>query len=241
MLPIELRPESPADFRAVEELTRNAFWNHHAPGCDEHYLAHILRESSDFVPELDYVAVHAGKVVGNIMYTRAKIVLDRGGEREVLCFGPLAVDPAFQGQGVGGALIERTKTLARELGYKAILIFGDPEYYSRFGFIPAERYGVGTSWGVYIISLQALELRPAQSGAVSVDHPADEAPPLICGRRMAPRPRQKGESNDIFRPCRHHAGIPGSRSGNGGGPYQTIRQPLRPVRPGPGGQSPDGP
>lgn len=160
MLPIELRPESPADFRAVEELTRNAFWNHHAPGCDEHYLAHILRESSDFVPELDYVAVHDGKVVGNIMYTRAKIVLDRGGEREVLCFGPLAVDPAFQGQGVGGALIERTKTLAQELGYKAILIFGDPEYYSRFGFIPAERYGVGTSWGVYIISLQALELQP---------------------------------------------------------------------------------
>ena len=160
MLPIELRPESPADFRAVEELTRNAFWNHHAPGCDEHYLAHILRESSDFVPELDYVAVHDGKVVGNIMYTRAKIVLDRGGEREVLCFGPLAVDPAFQGRGVGGALIERTKTLARELGYKAILIFGDPEYYSRFGFVPAERYGVGTSWGVYIISLQALELQP---------------------------------------------------------------------------------
>ena len=160
MLPIELRPEGPADFRAVEELTRNAFWNHHAPGCDEHYLAHILRESSDFVPELDYVAVHDGKVVGSIMYTRAKIVLDRGGEREVLCFGPLAVDPAFQGRGVGGALIERTKTLARELGYKAILIFGDPEYYSRFGFVPAERYGVGTSWGVYIISLQALELQP---------------------------------------------------------------------------------
>lgn len=160
MLPIELRPEGSADFRAVEELTRNAFWNHHAPGCDEHYLAHILRESSDFVPELDYVAVHDGKVVGNIMYTRAKIVLDRSGEREVLCFGPLAVDPAFQGQGVGSALIERTKTLSRELGYKAILIFGDPEYYSRFGFIPAERYGVGTSWGVYIISLQALELQP---------------------------------------------------------------------------------
>ena len=160
MLSIELRPESPADFRAVEELTRNAFWNHHAPGCDEHYLAHILRESSNFVPELDYVAVQDGKVVGSIMYTRARIVLDRGGERGVLCFGPLAVDPAFQGRGVGGALIERTKTLARELGYKAILIFGDPEYYSRFGFVPAERYGVGTSWGVYIISLQALELQP---------------------------------------------------------------------------------
>ena len=155
MLSIELRPESPADFRAVEELTRNAFWNHHAPGCDEHYLAHILRESSNFVPELDYVAVQDGKVVGSIMYTRARIVLDRGGERGVLCFGPLAVEPAFQGQGVGGALIERTKVLAQELGYGAILIFGDPAYYSRFGFVPAEQYGVGTSWGVYIISLQA--------------------------------------------------------------------------------------
>lgn len=147
MLSIELRPESPADFRAVEELTRNAFWNHHAPGCDEHYLAHILRESSNFVPELDYVAVQDGKVVGSIMYTRARIVLDRGGERGVLCFGPLAVEPAFQGQGVGGALIERTKVLAQELGYGAILIFGDPAYYSRFGFVPAEQYGVGTSWG----------------------------------------------------------------------------------------------
>ena len=154
MLSIELRPESPADFRAVEELTRNAFWNHHAPGCDEHYLAHILRESSNFVPELDYVAVQDGKVVGSIMYTRARIVLDRGGERGILCFGPLAVEPAFQGQGVGGALIERTK------------VWGDFDlwrpgaYYSRCGFVPAEQYGVGTSWGVYIISLQACELQP---------------------------------------------------------------------------------
>ncbi|MDE7221539.1 MAG: N-acetyltransferase [Oscillospiraceae bacterium] len=160
MLPIELRLERPADYRAVEELTRDAFWNHHVPGCDEHYLAHILRDSPDFVPELDYVAVHDGQVVGNIMYTRAKIVLDRGGGREVLCFGPLAVAPAFQGQGVGGRLVEHTKALARELGYAAILILGDPDYYSRFGFVPAERYGIGTSWGVYIISLQAFELQP---------------------------------------------------------------------------------
>lgn len=160
MLSASLRPERPADFRAVEGLVRDAFWNHYAPGCDEHYLAHILRDSPDFVPELDYVALHNGQVVGSIMYTKARIVLDRGGEREVLCFGPLAVAPTFQGQGVGGQLIERTKTLARELGYEAILILGDPDYYSRFGFVPAEQYGIGTSRDVYIISLQALELRP---------------------------------------------------------------------------------
>ena len=164
MLPIELRPERPADYRMVEELTRDAFWNLHAPGCDEHFLAHVLRDSPDFVPELDYVAVHNGQVVGSIMYTRAKIVPDRGGEKEVLCFGPLAVAPALQGQGVGRQLIEHTKALARELGYDAILIFGHPEYYSRLGFVPAEQYGIGTSWGVYSISLQAFELQP---GALS--------------------------------------------------------------------------
>ena len=164
MLSIELRPERPADFRRVEELTRDAFWNHYAPGCDEHYLAHILRDSPDFVPELDYVAVCGGQTVGNIMYTRARILLDRGGERDVLCFGPLAVAPPFQGRGVGSALVERTRDLARELGYAAILILGDPDYYSRFGFVPAERYGVGTAWGAYLISLQALEL---QSGALA--------------------------------------------------------------------------
>ena len=80
----------------------------------------------------------------------------------------------FPGAWTGhGALVGRTKT--RDLGYEAILILGDPEYYDRFGFVPAERYGAGTSRGVYIISLQALELRPAQPGTVSVDHPADEA------------------------------------------------------------------
>ena len=157
---LQIRNETEKDYAIVEQITREAFWNLYVPGCEEHYLAHILRGHADFVPELDYVAVHDGKVVGSIMYTRAWIVLDRGGERGVLCFGPLAVEPAFQGQGVGGALIERTKVLAQELGYGAILIFGDPAYYSRFGFVPAEQYGVGTSWGVYIISLQACELQP---------------------------------------------------------------------------------
>ncbi len=160
MQAVTLRPEGPADCRAVEELTRDAFWNHHVPGCDEHYLTHILRDSPDFVPELDYVAVQDGQIVGSILYTRAKIVLDRGGEREVLCFGPLAVAPAFQGRGIGGQLIGRTASLARALGFSAILIFGDPDYYGRFGFVPAERFGIGTSRGVYIVSLQALELQP---------------------------------------------------------------------------------
>ena len=58
-----IRNETPADYRAVEELTRLAFWNVNMPGCDEHYLVHIMRSHPDFIPELDFVIEEDGKIV----------------------------------------------------------------------------------------------------------------------------------------------------------------------------------
>ena len=156
---LTLRLETPADWRAVENLTREAFWNHHAPGCDEHYLAHILRESPAFLPELDFVAELNGRVVGNIMYTRARIVRDRGGEVPVISFGPLSVLPACQRQGVGRRLIEHTRALAGAAGHAAILIYGDPDFYTRCGLVPAQQYGIATADGRYGAPLLACELR----------------------------------------------------------------------------------
>ena len=60
--------------REVEELTREAFWVHHVPGCDEHYLVHVLRSHPDFIPELDFVAIVYDKIVGNIMYTKSRLI-----------------------------------------------------------------------------------------------------------------------------------------------------------------------
>lgn len=160
---ITLRREEPADYKEVEALTREAFWNHFVPGCDEHYLAHALRDAPCFLPELDWVAVAGGQIVGNIMYTRAQIRLDGGQTLPVLSFGPLSVLPAFQKQGVGGALIRHTVQLAQEAGHSAILIYGDPAYYSRHGFVPAERYGIAGADRMYRDALQAL---PLQSGAL---------------------------------------------------------------------------
>jgi predicted N-acetyltransferase YhbS len=154
-----IRLETPADYREVEYVTREAFWNHHVPGCDEHYLAHVLRESSCFIPELDFVAVQQGRIVGNIMYTHAKIAGDDGAEYPVISFGPVSVLPDWQGNGVGSALILRSLSAARRLGHIAVLIYGDPAYYSRFGFAPAEKYGIGTSDDHYADALQALELK----------------------------------------------------------------------------------
>ncbi|WP_312432174.1 GNAT family N-acetyltransferase [Lacrimispora sp.] len=155
---IRLRQERASDYRIVEDLTREAFWNHYAPGCNEHYLVHIMRESESFIKELDFVATEKETLVGNIMYTKANIRCDNGEIYPVISFGPISVFPELQGQGIGTLLIEHTKKLAKDLGYKAILIYGDPSYYSRFGFVPAETYRIGTSDNMYAASLLAFEL-----------------------------------------------------------------------------------
>jgi predicted N-acetyltransferase YhbS len=161
---VVLRCEAISDYRTVEELTRKAFWNHHVPGCDEHYLLHIMRKADTFIPELDIVAEVDGKIVGNIVYTKAKIVDYNGEYHDVISFGPISVLPAFQGKGIGRILIEHTTTLAKEIGYTAILIYGDPDYYSRFDFVAAENYKIRTSDNMYAVPLQVLELCP---GALS--------------------------------------------------------------------------
>jgi putative acetyltransferase len=165
--PITIRPEQPSDWRAVEELTREAFWNVNVPGCNEHFLVHRLRSHGDFIPELDLLAELDGKLAGNIMYSRAKIVSADGREHSVLTFGPLSVLPEYQRQGIGSALIGHSTGAARALGYGAILIYGDPEYYRRFGFQPAESFSVTTAEGKFHPALQALELTKGELTGIS--------------------------------------------------------------------------
>ncbi len=155
---ISIRLEEERDYGKVEHLTRDAFWDLYRPGCCEHLIVHKIRKSPAFVKELDHVACRDGDVVGNIVYSRAKVVNGENGEFEVLCMGPLAVLPSFQGQGIGSLLMNRTIGRARELGFKAILIFGNPKYYQRFGFVNAKKYGITTASGENFDAFMALEL-----------------------------------------------------------------------------------
>lgn len=161
---ITLRLEQPQDFRRVEELTREAFWDNFCPGCDEHYLAHILRDYEDFIPELDYVAEISEEggaepvLAGNIMYCKAYIETEHGDRYPVLSFGPISVLPLYQNKGIGSALIKHSKMIAKELGYKLIVIYGDPAYYHRFGFVAAENYGIKGKDGYFSPALQICEL-----------------------------------------------------------------------------------
>ena len=126
---INIRNEAPADYRIVEELTREAFWGSmDHPTCDgEHLLVHKLRKLPDFVQELDFVAEVDGKIVGHIIYSLAKIITPNNRKIEVLNFGPLSVHPNYKRMGVGSALMHYSIAEAARLGYRAIIFYGHPD------------------------------------------------------------------------------------------------------------------
>lgn len=159
MARILIRKEQENEFKTVENLVREAFWDVYRPGCDEHLLVHRLRKSSVFLPELCFVAEAGGRLAGAVYYSKAVIRQKDGRKREVLTFGPLAVAPEFQRQGVGTALIEHTVKLARSTGYPAVIICGSPAYYSRFGFESGKKYGVTNAEGNFRDALQVLPLK----------------------------------------------------------------------------------
>ena len=154
-----IRNEKEKDYRNVEQLIREAFWNLYVPGCSEHFVLHNLRNSNDFIPELDFVAEKEGQIVGQIAYSRGIIKCKQGEEKEVISFGPVSVLPTFQKQGIGSALIIHTINLAKDKGYPAICIYGDPRYYSRFGFRCAEKYEIKTADDKFAVALLVLELK----------------------------------------------------------------------------------
>ncbi|MCE5194304.1 MAG: N-acetyltransferase [Nitrospiraceae bacterium] len=139
---IAIRLENERDYFYVEELTREAFWNLYFPGCNEHYLCHILRDHKDFIKELDYVAEIDGNVVGSIMYTKSKLIGEDEERVETVSFGPLCVHPDYQRKGIGTALIEKTKKIVQERNIPAIAIYGDPHNYCKHGFKNGIDYNV---------------------------------------------------------------------------------------------------
>jgi len=164
-----IRPETEDDYYDVENLTREAFWEFpgRAPGCDEHYLAFKLRRCEDFIKELDYVAVTDGKITGNIMYSKSKIIDNDNKEHEIISFGPVSVLPEYQKKGIGSKLINHTLKKAGEMRYRAVMIYGHPQYYPRFGFVNAEKYKITTFEGKNFDYFMILELYKGSLDGIS--------------------------------------------------------------------------
>ena len=156
-----IRLEKPEDYRAVEELTREAFWNVYKPGADEHYFVHQMRSHPDFIPELAFVAELDGRIIGNIMYTKAWLEDETGRRKEILSFGPLCVAREYQRHKVGKALIEHSFEAARRMGYDVNINFGNPGNYVGRGFVSCKKENVSFAVeGNYPTALLVCELVP---------------------------------------------------------------------------------
>lgn len=155
---LQIRKINRNEFFQTENITREAFWNLYKPGCDEHLVLHQLRKSRSYLEELDIVAVLGEEITGHILSTKAKVTDENNMEHEVLCIGPVSVLPSFQNKRIGSKLLEHSISEAKKLGFKGMILFGNPDYYHRFGFRNSQEYGITTKEGQNFEPFMALEL-----------------------------------------------------------------------------------
>ncbi len=153
-----IRLESKNDYREVETLVREAFWNQNVPGCHEHYFVHMLRKHPDFIPALDFVLEQGGRILACVMYEKGKLIDENGTEKPILTMGPLCVLPGFQRHGFGKALLEHSFIAARQLGYDVVINFGNPDNYVARGYKSCRRYNVCFGDGFFPAALLVKEL-----------------------------------------------------------------------------------
>ena len=137
-----IRPERKEEYRAVEELVREAFWNVYRPGCSEHYVIHVLRDDPAFVKELDFVMEQDGNLIGQNMFMRTIIEADDGRTIPVLTMGPIGITPELKRKGYGKALLDYSLEKAAETGAGAVLFEGNIGFYGKSGFDYAGRFGI---------------------------------------------------------------------------------------------------
>lgn len=132
-----IRLERKEDYRTVENLTREAFWNVYQPGCVEHYVLHCYRSNPDFIPELDFVMETDAGIIGHVMFSRAKIIQMDGIPFPAWTFGPISIAPEYKRKGYGLELLNYAIEKAREMGIGVLCMEGNIEFYKHAGFVLA--------------------------------------------------------------------------------------------------------
>ncbi|MGG7177149.1 GNAT family N-acetyltransferase [Clostridium paraputrificum] len=150
--------EKQEEFSEVEKVVEEAFKEAEFTDHNEHNLVKKLRNSSAFISDLSLVAKIDNKIIGHILYTELNI-MEGDKRRKALALAPLAVLPEFQGKAVGSKLVRESLEKAKELGYGGVIVLGHENYYPKFGFIPAWKYGIKAPFDVPEDAFMALELK----------------------------------------------------------------------------------
>ena len=137
-----IRLEQKEDYRAVENLVRESFWNVYRPGCSEHYVIHVLRDDPAFVKELDFVIEQSGELIGQNMFMRTIIEADDGRTVPVLTMGPICITPELKRKGYGKAILDYSLEKAAGMGFGAVLFEGNIGFYGKSGFDYAGKFGI---------------------------------------------------------------------------------------------------
>lgn len=139
---IIIRLEKETEYREVENLVRESFWNIYRPGCLEHFVLHKLRNDKSFVPELDFVMLLDGKLIGQNMFMNAFINADNGNNIPIMTMGPICIAAEYQRKGYGKTLLDFSLEKAKAIGCKAVCFEGNINFYGKSGFRYASEFGL---------------------------------------------------------------------------------------------------
>ena len=139
---MNIRLENSADYRDVENLTREAFWNVYRPGCTEHYVLNQYRNNPDFIPELDFIMEEEGRLIGHVMFSKAELILPDGSHKPSWTFGPISIHPNFKRKGYGLKLLNYALGKAREIGVGFLCMEGNIDFYKHAGFGLASEFNI---------------------------------------------------------------------------------------------------
>jgi len=139
---IRIRPAGQEDYKEIYKLIEAAFKDEVYTDHDEHKLVERLRAAPDFLAGLSLVAeldikANDRKIVGHILFTEIMV-----GDKKALALAPVSVLPDYQGRGIGGQLIKFGHQASLDLGYELVVLLGHADYYPKFGYEKASKYGI---------------------------------------------------------------------------------------------------
>ena len=166
---IQIHEETEANYAEIPDFVGQAFQTARVTGGEERDMVIRIHKSDRFIPELSLVAETNGELVGYIMLSKTTVT-NGNHVHEALLLGPVCTKVEKRNHGLGGELIKKSLIIAKNMGFTSVFLAGNRHYYSRFGFVPASKYGIKCQYDIpaeLLDNIMALELFPGALSGVS--------------------------------------------------------------------------